>query len=61
MELEDDVVEEPKKTPEEIERLNFINSDTAKLIRHYKKMGYTRAEIQLKVGAEMNRRKRNGQ
>lgn len=49
-----------KVSPEEIERRNFVKSDTAKLMRHFKKLGYTRAEIKLKVGAEMARRKNRG-
>lgn len=40
-------------TPEEIERKNFLSSDKARLIRQYKKAGYTNAEIKIKVKAAL--------
>lgn len=41
----------------EMKDANFRKSDTAKMIRKYKKQGLTRAEIKLKVARELRNQK----
>lgn len=49
------------KARKEIELKNDKQSDVAKLVRYYKKLGYTTAEIKLKVNSRIRRaRDRSG-